>query len=90
MFFFFLGLAFTSVAHPQFFDEGAKIIEDHEGGSRSGEAPRDYIAFTKWYAGNKPIGIGKDRTTDACFENCTRRFLDATQVIVSKQGGGMR
>lgn len=40
--------------------------------------------------GNKPIGIGKDRTTDACFENCTRRFLDATQVIVSKQGGGMR
>ena len=53
VFFFFLGLAFTSVAHPQFFDEGAKIIEDHEGGSGSGEAPRDYIAFTNWYAGQQ-------------------------------------
>ena len=40
--------------------------------------------------GNKHIGIGKDRTLDTCFENCARRFVDATGVIVNKWQGGMR
>ena len=27
--------------------------------------------------GSKHIGIGKDRTLDTCFENCTRRYANA-------------
>ena len=32
--------------------------------------------------GTKSIGNGSDRSADACFENCTKRFLESSKVVI--------
>ena len=45
VFFFFLGLAFTSIAHPFFFDSANAFVEENPSA-----AP--YVALTGWYKKN--------------------------------------
>lgn len=61
VFFFFLGLAFTSVAHPWFFHMGRDFAEENAEGSgdwhaENGEA-RDYVPLTFWYKEHGITGL---------------------------------
>jgi len=53
VFFFFLGLAFTSIAHPNFFDSADAFVEENPSA-----AP--YVALTGWYKKNNVTGYTQD------------------------------